>query len=66
MEASSTLENSLARVSTVRARRDRPTVRTTYQLAATLGPKEGQTAEEVWVAAIKSIVGWIREPYASE
>lgn len=44
----------------------RPTVRTTYQLAAKLSPKEGQTAEEAWTAAVKSIIGWVRGLCSSE
>jgi len=44
----------------MRSHPSRPTIRTTYQLAAKLGPKEGQNEEEAWTEAIKSIVGWVR------
>lgn len=39
----------------------RPTVRTTYQLAARLSPKEGQSLDEAWTEAIKTTCGWLRD-----
>lgn len=60
MAASSTPHEADRRIRKTRSHRDGPTVRTTYQLAAALGPKEGQTAQEAWTAAIKSIIGWVR------
>lgn len=66
MEGSGTLQNTVGRVPMVHSRYGRPTVRTTYQLAARLSPKEGQTAQEAWTMVIKSIIGWVRGLCASE
>ena len=60
MANSGTLQSTDSQLHRVRSRRDGPTVRTTYQLAAKLSPRGGQTAEEAWIAAIKSIIGWVR------
>ena len=59
MENSCTLHDTAMHFQ-VRSHPSRPTIRTTYQLAAKLGPKEGQSQEEAWTEAIKSIIGWVR------
>ncbi len=66
MEASDILQNATRGIRAVQTHRDRPTVRTTYQLAARLSPKEGQDEEEVWIAVVKSIIGWVRGLCSSE
>jgi len=66
MEASDILQNASRGIRAVQAHRDRPTVRTTYQLAAKLSPEEVQDEEEVWIAAVKSIIGWVRGLCSSE
>ena len=66
MEVCSTLQNAVGGIRAVQSHRDRPTVRTTYQLAAKLSPKEGQKDEEAWTAAVKSIIGWVRGLCSSE
>lgn len=65
MEASGTIQKPVERMRAMVSRPNRPATRTTYQLAARLGPNEGQAAEEVWTKAIKSVIGWLRDrcPY---
>jgi hypothetical protein len=66
MDASGTLQNPVRRMHTVSSRPNRPIMRTTYQLAAKLGPKDGKTADEALTAAVKSIMGWVRGHRPSE
>lgn len=66
MESNIVFQNTSIRVNTFRSHPDRPIIRTTYQLAANLGPKQDQNAQEVWIKSIKSIIGWLRSRCATE
>jgi len=66
MEACSTARNVVRRINAVASHLKRPTMRTTYQLAAKLGPKEEQGSDDVWTDATKSIIGWVRARCGSE
>lgn len=66
MESNIKLQKAIRRNHTFSSHSSRPVMRTTYQLAARLGPKRGQDLNEVWNKAIKSIIGWIRSRCATE
>jgi hypothetical protein len=66
MNTSCTIPSISTCFHTNRTHPKRPIMRTTYQLAAQLGPRESQNKEEVWPNVIKSIIGWVRDRCPSE
>ena len=61
MSPNETCPSSSSRPRSIRPQPARPTMRTTYQLAATLSPKEGQSLDAIWTEAIKTTCGWLRD-----
>jgi len=61
MYASTTCQDKATCFHNICSRPGRPTMRTTYQLAAKLTSKNGQGTADTWTDAIKTIIGWARD-----
>lgn len=66
MNVSGTVQRAGTQVGNAPSHPKRPVIRTTYQLAAKLGPKEGQTVDDAWTHAIKSVIGWLRGRHCAD